>query len=318
MGLGQSLQQVGGMIGDYNKSKMRDRLEQEREQRQYERQLEKEARQEAQRLARPTEWKPVEMDGKWTQQAYNADGTILTGVTKDMTPTEIEEFNRQRNAADRQDKIDTLKLGKAEFEAGTLEEAWRMKRDEHGATMRLRQAQAASANRGSSKSSGGSSEGEPNDVRKVGLDAAVLNNVFAARNSDGTVKRDREGKVTIDDDKLDAFLSSSDYQEGSDANKAAARWNERMRRGGRETLRQEGLSEAIIDRRLRGDTDTEQPTIESSITNPEQRQQLEAMRTKVHSDIDSGRVTAEQAADELERRGWSQFARQIRVRYGVN
>lgn len=110
MGIGQGLQQVGGMLLDNNKSKIRERLEMEREDRAYARQLERDAKQEAQRLSRPATWHEVEIGGQWAMQARNADGTTLDGVTRPMTAVEIEDFNQKRTKAEQDAEKSRLEL----------------------------------------------------------------------------------------------------------------------------------------------------------------------------------------------------------------
>src|SRR5690606_539021 len=84
-----------------------------------------------------------------------------------------------------------------------------------------------------------------------------VNSLFAARDAEGKVMRDDKGNVIIDDDALNAYLTSPDYQEAKDKTAGAARWVERQRGSARQGMRKGGLPEYIIDDRVRGNTTSE-------------------------------------------------------------
>lgn len=97
MGLGQALQQVGGMLGDYNKTKMREKLEIEREDRQVQRERDKEQRALRRELTTPTEWRPTQDDsGNTYLQAFNSHGKPIQGESRPMSKYEAEEFARKQ------------------------------------------------------------------------------------------------------------------------------------------------------------------------------------------------------------------------------
>lgn len=97
MGLGQGLQQLGGMISDNHKEKMRNQLEIEREERQVQRELDKEQRALKRELTTPTEWRPTQDDsGNTYLQAFNSHGKPIQGERRPMSKYEAEEFARKQ------------------------------------------------------------------------------------------------------------------------------------------------------------------------------------------------------------------------------
>lgn len=97
IGLGQGLQNFGGILLDYNKSKMREQLEIEREQRQVQRELDKEQRALERELTTPAEWRPVQDEsGNTYLQAFNSHGKAIQGESRPMSKYEADAFARQQ------------------------------------------------------------------------------------------------------------------------------------------------------------------------------------------------------------------------------
>lgn len=97
IGIGQGLQNFGGILLDYNKSKMREQLEIEREQRQVQRELDKEQRALERELTTPAEWRPVQDEsGNTYLQAFNSHGKAIQGESRPMSKYEADAFARQQ------------------------------------------------------------------------------------------------------------------------------------------------------------------------------------------------------------------------------
>lgn len=153
MGLGQSLQGVGDMLLDHNKSKMREQLEREREDRAEQRQLDKEARD----AASFKESVPELRDGVWMMVDYSKGGKVID--TKLAPQHIIQQMERQEQlhdleVQDKESSIESrlLKSDIDKFKVGTLEEDWNLTRRERearigasNASIRERDARAAAA-----------------------------------------------------------------------------------------------------------------------------------------------------------------------------
>lgn len=161
MGLGQGLQGVGSMIMDYNKDKLRERLEIEREER-------KAAREEVKEERRLDQWSGktenrLGEDGVWREIRISNRGVPMNQA-RELTEQEIAAIERSARKDDL--SLQSLEEGlrgtqlsnqKTELELSTWAEDRQMKREAHNARISQMRARAL---RASSSGSGVSEEVE--------------------------------------------------------------------------------------------------------------------------------------------------------------
>lgn len=108
MGLGQSLQQVGGMISDNYKSKMKEQLEQQREERAILR-----------NRNTPKGKEYIQKDGVWFEQILGGEQNVLE--EKLAPENKVKEFTQADEDRRREIEADALKLRKGLADASLSE-----------------------------------------------------------------------------------------------------------------------------------------------------------------------------------------------------
>ena len=322
MGLGQSLQQVGGMVADYNKDKMRAQLELEREERQEARDKAKEDRQ----LLKWNGQKPelVQEDNQWYQVRYRNDGEVFD---KTEAPANIIQ------AATRDAEISDLKLTRAQQEvdmgAISLENAPELSRlalEDKRASIAARQAQAeasrASASRSRALAAGGGRSGSSkgsssSDPRTAGLDKYTIETFFSRTDPEGEPIRDDEGNVQIDYNKLERYMSSPEYQTAKDKTAGVARYLQRTVPAERAERTSSGASAGWTGGELEQYIRTgKSPSTKAEKADPDEVGKIQQAERTAITLIDQGRLTVEEAAKQMEERGYPRAAARLRARYG--
>lgn len=320
MGLGQSLQQVGGMISDYNKDKMRAQLELEREQRAEARALAREQRQDLKYNRTDME---QDGEGVWWEVDRSNNNNVLD---RRLAPKhKIDQINNESRATD-------LKLTRAQQEvdlgAISLENAPELSRlslEEKRAGIAARRAQAESSRASAARSralaaGGGKSSGSSSsDPRTAGLDKYTIETFFSRKDPEGEPIVDDDGNVQVDYNKLERYMSSPEYQTAKDKTAGVARFlqrtvpaerAERTSRGARAGLQASELESFIKS----GDAGLS----EAGKANEDDVKSIQASERSAIQAIDSGRLTVEEAAARMEAQGWPRAAARLRARYGSN
>lgn len=297
MGLGQSLQQVGGMLMDNHKSKMKEKLELEREERADARTIASENRAQTRLETTP--------DPSATRYVKNTQGVLMeqvrsrTGAVleeKLAPPDVVAERKREEKKAELDETSKMLDIG---IKSNTLKYAPKL------SEASLEQS-AASAWRSRNPSTGGG--GAP--PKPSALSTPALDAYFRTTGKDGKMVVDREG--------LASFMQSEDYRTSTDRDAAAAEWVRKREEGKVSGLRAGGTPEFAIDKILAGE-DVKVPT----------REALKPAAQKIYDDlakkleraeslIENKTLTPVQAAARFESEGFPEVARQLRVRYGIN
>lgn len=323
MGLGQSLQQVGGMVVDYNKDKMRAQLEREREERAEARALAREQRQDLKYNRTDLE---QDGEGVWWEVDRSNNNNVLD---RRLAPKhKIDQINTESRANE-------LKLTKAEQDVAmgeiSLENAPELSRlslEDKRASIAARQAQAeasrASASRSRALAAGGGGSGRSrgsssSDPRTAGLDKYTIETFFSRTDPEGEPIRDDEGNVQIDYNKLERYMSSPEYQTAKDKTAGVARYLQRTVPAERadRTARgaQAGLQASELESFIKsGDAGLS----EAGKANEDDVRSIQASERSAIQAIDSGRLTVEEAAARMEAQGWPRAAARLRARYGSN
>lgn len=314
MGLGQSLQQVGGMVLDYNKDKMQAKLEQEREARAEQRQKDKEQREQAQYGQTKFE---KDGDGLWWQVDYTKGNQPMD--RKLASKDKIDEFNRTERLGKIEEEIlgydSTLKGA----QAGVAKELAGLTLDEKRASIDSKRALAAQRRTGGA--SGGSSSAKvASDARSAGLDSSTLEALFPARDSNGKISTDDNGKPLVDYAKLEEYMMSPEYQQAKDKTAGAARFlarrtpevqGERSERG-----RAAGLEGEVLDRYIKTGSSGLKKEEDLDERGKEELASIRESERAAIQAIDSGKISVEAAAQRMADQGWTHAAARLRARYG--
>lgn len=332
MGLGQSLQTVGGMVSDFNKDKMRQKLE-----------IEREDRAEARDTA------------KWEreQDSYGGKDRIVDGPNGTLLRVRLNKAGdpmgegepiseREAKLIRNQDTIAELGVtaaqqgitkGEQDIEVGKVKVEFARPEAEAGLDRTRAQtdsARASAANYRSAtaaRAAGGSGTGG-GDVRTAGLSQHTIDTYFSERDEDGNVILDEDGKPRTDYAALDEYISSDEFQGAKNENAGAARFMKR-RRGEQSAVQADratrgargGLSAGELEDFIKtGETPASQnegldKTL-SSEAGQEQAGVLKHMERLAISAIDAGTKSVDEAAQELEAAGFPRAARRLRGRYG--
>lgn len=301
MGIGNALTDVSGMMLDNYKTKMRDKLELEREQRAEAREL---AREERQQLMF-NETRNELRDGAWYEVDYNKAGREMEarlanqGVVEAMTRAEQKE---------------KLSLEKLMAETNKLNAEAEFIPEKEAADLAYRRALTGQANRAyTGVGRGGGSSGGGTSGKYKALNESSIDAFFTERNDKGHKLRDAE--------KLREFYSSEEYARIPDKNEAAAAWanNQNAVSSLEESMRADGkpefaIREATEAMKAGGEIDTTKiPQLDS--LPPEQREKAElGLRAvaRARALIAEGKLTKEQARQQLIDRGFPRLAEQLR------
>lgn len=304
MGVGNALTEVGGMMLDNYKTKMKDKLELEREQRAEARDLAKEERQQLMFSESRNELR----DGAWYEVDYNKAGREMDSRLAN------EGTIQQLNRAEEKEKL-SLEKQMAEINKLNAEAEYLPIKQE--ADLDYRRALTGQANRaytGAGRSGGeGSSGGGGTSGKYRALNESSIDAFFTDRND--------KGHKTRDGDKLQAFYSSEEYAQIPDKNEAAAEWSKNRQAVSslEESMRADefpeyAIREATEAMRTGAEVNTTKlPQLES--LPPEQRQQAEqGLRAvaRARALIAEGKITKEQARQQLIDRGFPRLAEQLR------
>lgn len=296
MGLGQSLQQVGGMLMDNHKSKMKEKLELEREQRAEANTVARENRAQTRLETTP--------DPRNTRYEENAEGVLMEQVRSGTGALLEEKLAPPNVVAERKREAEKAKLDEEskmldiDIKRNTLEYAPKL------AQASLEQREASAWRSRNPSTGSGRAPPKPSALSTPALDA-----YFRTTGKDGKMVVDREG--------LADFMQSEDYRTSSDRDAAAAEWVRKREDGKVKGLRAGGTPEFAIDQIVAGE-DAKVPT----------REALKPAGQKIYDDlakklerakslIESNTLTPAQAAARFESEGFPEVARQLRVRYGI-
>lgn len=315
-GLGQGLTNASGMILDHNKEKMRNKLELEREGRQEQRQKDKEAREQAQFSG---QYRTDFANG--VRYKLNKAGETM-GEPEPIPSHELNQFNRTERIAGVEEKILGHDLTVKGAQAGVAGELAGLTVEEKRATIRARDAsadasRASAQNSRSSAAARGSGAKTVEDARSAGLDSYTVQSFFSKKDKEGNPILDDEGKVETDYNALEAYLSSPEYQAAKDKNAGAARFMGRRVPEIKQERTARGASAGFTGGELEQFIKTgSSPSTRSGEANPADVETIQKAERNAITAIDSGKITVEEAAAQMEAKGHVRAAARLRARYG--